>query len=326
MQRRKLHKMFCAGALALVAMASQAQKKIAKVGFLATGDLSATPRILSSFKERMHALGWVEGQNVQYLVLSADGYVDRLDALARRMVEEKVDVIVAGPPSSAVAARKATKLTPIVMGNVPDPITLGLAASLARPGGNVTGVSSQTSVLVAKQMELLKLLLPGAKRIGMLVNDSNPSAVAFRETAATAASALQMTLFVAAANQPQDMAAAIQRLARDGVQAVVVPADPMFLGARIVLNELLAKANQPAAFGNRDHALDGALVSYAPDIIENFRIAAGYVDRILKGADPAQLAIGQSDKIELTVNQKTAKALGIVIPQSVLLRADEVIR
>lgn len=302
-----------------------AQKKVARVGFLATGAVTASPHILVGFKDSLRALGWTEGSNIEFLVLTADGYVERLDALAQQMVREKVDVIVAGPPPSAVAARKATLTIPIVMGNVPDPVALGLVASLARPGGNVTGVASQTSALVGKQFELLKEIVPGAKRFGVLYNEKNPSAAAFRDAAAKAAASLRVSLVEAAADQPGGLATAIERLVREGAQTVVVPADPMMLGARGVLNALLAKARLPAAFANRDHALDGALVSYAPDIGENFRIAARYVDRILKGANPAQLPVEQSSKVELMVNLNTAKGLGLTIPRSVLLRADQVI-
>lgn len=260
------------------------------------------------------------------MLLSADGYVDRLDGLARAMVEQKVDVIVAGPPPSAIAARNATRTIPIVMGNVPDLVALGLVASLARPGGNVTGVSSQTNVLVGKQIELLKEVVPGEKRIGIVYNEKNASASAFREVAGKSAVSVRLSLVLAAANRPEDLAAAVQRLVKECAQAVAVPADPMMLQERRVLNDLLAKARLPAAFGNCDHALEGGLISYAPDILENFRLAAGYVDKILKGADPAQIPVEQSSKIGLLVNVTTAKKLGLTIPQAVLLRAEEVIR
>jgi putative ABC transport system substrate-binding protein len=317
------------GLIALVAalapMSGWAQRRIARVGFLGAGALSASPRILAGFKDRMRSLGWIEGGNVEYLVLAADGYIERLDALAQQMVRENVEVIVAGPPPSAVAARKATRTIPIVMGNVPDPVALGLVTSLARPGGNVTGVSSQTSALVGKQLELLKEIAPGARHFGVLYNEKNPSAEAFRAAAANAAASLRVALIESRAGQPGELAAAVQRLAREGAQAVVVPADPMMLGARGVLNSLLAAARLPAAFANSDHAQDGALLSYAPDIVENFRMAAGYVDRILKGANPAELPVEQSSRFELVVNLKTAMVLGLKIPQSLLARADRVI-
>ena len=310
---------------ALAPVAARAQKRVARVGFLGTGALSASPHILAGFKDGMRSLGWTEGSNVEYLVLAADGYVERLDALAQQMVRENVDVIVAGPPPSAVAAHKATRTIAIVMGNVPDPVALGLVTSLARPGGNVTGVSSQTSALVGKQFELLKEFVPGVKRVGVLYNQKNPSVAAFRDAATKAAASLRLALVESAADQPGELAAAVQRLVREGAQAVVVPADPMMLGARGVLNSLLGTARLPAAFANGDHTLDGALLSYAPDIVENFRMAAVYVDRILKGANPAQLPVEQASRFELVVNLKTAKTLGIKIPQSVLLRADRVI-
>jgi len=310
---------------ALAPAMAWAQKRVARVGFLGAGALSASPHILAGFKDRMRSLGWIEGSNVEYLVLAADGFIERLDALAQQMVRENVDVIVAGPPPSAVAARKATRTIPIVMGNVPDPVALGLVASLARPGGNVTGVASQTSALVGKQFELLKEVVPGTKHFGVLYNEKNPSANAFREAAVKAAASLRVVLVEARAGQPGELAAAVQRLAREGAQAVVVPADPMMLGARGVLNSLLGTARLPAAFANSDHALDGALLSYAPDIVENFRMAAGYVDRILKGANPAELPVEQASRFELVVNLNTAKVLGLKIPQPLLARANRVI-
>lgn len=317
------------GAAPLAALApatAWAQKRVARVGFLGTGALSASPHILAGFKDRMRSLGWIEGSNLEYLVLAADGFVERLDALAQQMVRENVDVIVAGPPPSAVAARKATRTIPIVMGNVPDPVALGLVASLARPGGNVTGVSSQTSALVGKQFEVLKAIAPGARRFGVLYNEKNPSTGAFRDAATRATASMRVALIESRANDPGELGAAVQRLAREGAQAVVVPADPMMLGARGMLNSLLGTAHLPAAFANSDHALDGALLSYAPDIVENFRMAAVYVDRILKGANPAELPVEQASRFEMVINLKTAKALGLAIPQSLLLRADRVVQ
>ena len=302
-----------------------AQKKVARVGMLGTGTWTATPHLAEAFKRRMQELGWTEGRDVQYVWVGADGYFDRLDGLARGLVERKVDVIVAGSPPGAVAAAKATRTIPVVMGNVPDPVRLGLVASLARPGGNVTGVSSQTTSLVAKEIELLKQIMPGAKRIGVLLNEKNPNAAAFREAADKAAVTASVALAYAVADRPEDLEGAIKRLAKDGAQAIAVPADPMMLNARRALNAMLADAKIPAAFGNRDHAIDGGLVSYAPNIVQNFRMAAGYVNRILHGADPAQLPVEQSSTIELVLNLKTAKALGISIPSQVRVRADEVI-
>ena len=323
MNRRSFVAIVAAGVL--MPVDSFAQGKIVRVGMLGTGTWTATPHLAEAFKRRMQELGWTEGREVEYVFVGADGYFERLDGLARGLVERKVDVIVAGSPPGAVAAAKATRTIPIVMGNVPDPVRLGLVASLARPGGNVTGVSSQTTALVGKEIELLKQILPGAKRMGVLLNEKNPNAAAFRESGDKAAATAGVALSYAVANRPEDLEAAIQRLAKDGAQAIAVPADPMMLNARRALNGLLAEARLPAAFGNRDHAIDGGLVSYAPNIVQNFRMAAGYVNRILRGADPAQLPVEQSSTIELVLNLKTAKALGISIPSQVRVRADEVI-
>jgi putative tryptophan/tyrosine transport system substrate-binding protein len=317
----------CVAIAALLALPrlARAQKKIARIAMLATGTWSSNPELVDAVRQRLKELGWTEGRDIEFRLVGADGYVERLDALAQQLVADKVDVIIAGPPTSAVAARKATQKIPIVMANVPDPVALALAASLARPGGNVTGVSSQTTVLVAKELELIREILPGAKRIGLLYNEKNPAASVFIDTATKAAPSFGMTLVLSTANKPDELAAAIQKLVKDKAQAVAVPADPMMLVSRGVINELLAKARLPAVFGNRDHPLEGALASYAPDIRENFRMAAGYVDRILRGADPATLPIEQSSKIELILNLRTAKALGITVPRALLMRADRVI-
>jgi len=304
---------------------SIAQKKVVRVGLLGTGSWKTNSHISEGFKRRMQELGWTEGRDIEYVLVDADGYIDRLDAIAGALVEQKVDVIVAGPPPSAAAAAKATRTIPIVMGNVPDPVGLGLVTSLARPGGNVTGVSSQTTALVGKEIELLKQILPGAKRIGVLLNEKNPNAGAFRETADKASAVAGVALSYSVANRPDDLEAAVQSLAKLGVQAIAVPADPMMLASRRALNALIAATKLPAAFGNRDHVLDGGLVSYAPNIVQNFRIAAGHVNRILRGADPAQLPVEQANTIELVLNLRTAKALGIAIPPQVRVRADEVI-
>ena len=322
-QRRRL---LLLGALSAIAPpAALSQRKVARVGTIYVTSIAAGAQYISAFKQRLHDLGWVEARNIEYVMLAAEGSAERLDSLARDLVERKVDVLLGGPPNVAVALHRATRTIPIVMANVPDPVALGLVASLARPGGNVTGISSQTNVLVAKQIELLKEILPAAKRIAMLYSPQNPSAGAFREVAGKAAVFLRVSLDFAPVERPEELEAVVQRVAKDGAQALVVPADPVMLSLRLRLNAALAKVRLPAAFANRDHALDGALLSYAPDLVDNFRLAAGYVDRILKGANPADLPVGQSETIQLVVNLKTAKALGIALPQAVLLRANEVI-
>lgn len=325
MNERRRH-ILLAGALAVITpSAALSQKKFARVGILGVTSLAAGAPYSSAFKQRLHDLGWIEARNIEYVMLAAEGSVERLDSLARELVERKVDVLLAGPPNVAVALHRATRTIPIVMANVPDPVALGLVASLARPGGNVTGISSQTNVLVAKQIELLKEILPTAKRIALLYSPQNPSAAMFREVAGQAAAFLRVSLEFVPVHRPEELEAVLQRVARDGAQAVVVPADPVMLSQRLRLNAELARVRLPAAFANRDHALDGALLSYAPDLVGNFRLAAGYADRILKGANPGDLPVGQSESINLVVNLKTAKALGITIPQGVLLRANEVI-
>lgn len=323
-RRRKLLAALGAGLFAVPALA-QVLRRPARVGLLAAGG-TTTRYVFEAVKGRLRELGYVEFRNVEYLYVSADGYTERLEPLARELVASKVDVIVAGPPSSVLAAYKATRTIPIVMGNVPDPVGLGVVSSLARPGGNVTGVSSQTEALVQKKIELVREVFPQARRIGILLNESSPNAPAYWSNAEKAGASLRLALVKAVANKPEQIEQAIGSLARERVQAIVVPADALFLLHRRPLNELIGILRLPGVFTNREHVVDGGLISYAPHILENYRLAAEYVDKILKGAKPAELPVQQSNRIELMVNLKTAKALGITIPQSVLLRADEVIQ
>jgi len=299
---------------------------IRRVGYLGVNSLATIGHLIEAFKQGMQDLGWLEGKNVEYRFLSAAGDVDRLDALVSELIERKVDVIVVPSAPVARAAQRATKVIPIVMTSVANAVGNGFVASLARPGGNITGISSQGEDVVGKLIEILHEVAPGARRIAILLNEGNPSHAVFWAGAQAACATLGLIAVRVGASAPAQLAAAVEQIVSQRSQAVVVAADPMYLGERARLQELMQTTRLPVAYGLREHVAAGGLLSYAADQVTNFRYAATWVDKILKGAKPADLSVEQPIRFELLINLKTAKALGITIPKTVLLRADEVIR
>jgi putative ABC transport system substrate-binding protein len=272
-------------------------------------------------------LGYVEGQNV---VIEGRWYGDRperLPALVAELVRLQVDVIVAGTAPSPEAAKRATSTIPIVMANHPDPVASGLVASLARPGGNVTGLSSVAPELSGKQLQLLKGILPSLSRVTVLSNPTIPSqALSVREVE-VAARSLKVRHQVVEARAPGEFAGAFSTATRERAGALIVLGGSVFFAHRARLVELAAQSRLPAMYGVREFAQVGGFMAYGADIRDSWRrAAAGYVDRILKGAKPADLPVEQPTKFELMINLKTAKALVLTIPPSVLARADEVIQ
>jgi putative ABC transport system substrate-binding protein len=292
--------------------------------------LSATiPRALllrAAFTQGMNDLGWLEGKNVEYRFAYADGAVDRLDARASELIAQKVEVIVAVSPAATRATQRATKTIPIVMASVSNAVDNGFVASLARPGGNSTGTTNQQEEVLGKLIGALHEVTPAARRIAILLNESNPSQAAYWAAAQRACAALDLVALRVVASAPAQFGAAIEQIARQQSQAVVVVRDGMYLNERTKLQELMQTSRLPVAYGFRDHVIAGGLFSYAADPVVDFRYAAKYVDKLLKGAKPADLPIEQPTKFELVINLRTAKALGLTIPQSLLLRADEVIQ
>src|SRR5262252_8788123 len=310
----------------LVAGAQQAGK-VPRIGFLGVTSPSDRPPLLDAFRQRLRELGWVEGQNVVIDYRYAEGRVDRLPDLAAELVRLKVDLIVASAGTQvATAAKNATETIPIVMIAVRDPVGTGLIASLARPGGNVTGVSGSAGLeWVAKQLELLKETVPKIRRVAILSNPDNAyHQLAIREVN-VAARSLGVQLQLLEARGPNEFDGAFAAMAKERVGALLVLSDAIFSSHRTRLADLAARSRLPAAYGVRDSVEAGGLMSYGPSILDSYRRAATYVDKILKGAKPAELPVEQPTKFELVINLKTAKALGLTIPQSVLLRADQVI-
>ncbi len=299
---------------------------IRRVGILHVGSDADGVGLRTPFKRGMHDLGWLEGKNVEYRVVAADSDVNRLDALARELVEGKVDVIVAGASLAVRAAQRATKTIPIVMAGVADPVGQGIVTSLARPGGNITGIANQADELLSKLIQLLHEVAPQSRRVAILLNESNPRGAAlFRAAGERACAALGLIAVWVVASVPTELTGAVEQIVRQRAQAVVVVADPLYFSERFKLQALLQATGLPVACGHRENVVAGGLLGYTSNFAAVFRYMAKFVDKILKGARPADLPIEQPTRFELVINLKTAKALGLAIPSSLRLRADEVI-
>jgi ABC-type uncharacterized transport system substrate-binding protein len=299
---------------------------IRRVGWLSLGSETSVAHLRAAFTQGMQDLGWLEGKNVEYRIAYADGDIGRLDALANELIVQKVEVIVVGTWQAARAAQRAAKTIPIVMTGIANAVGAGLVASLAEPGGNITGITSQQEEVVGKLIEILHEVTPGARRIAILLNETNPSHAVFWAGAQSACAALDLVALRVVASAPAQLGAAVGEIIRQRSQAVVVLADGMYYAERAKLQALMQTTRLPVAYLLRDHVVAGGLLSYTSDLEATFHNAAKYVDKILKGAKPADLPVEQPTKFELVINLKTAKALGLTIPQSLLLRADEVIQ
>jgi putative ABC transport system substrate-binding protein len=315
-------------AVPLVAEAQQAGK-VPRIGFLAL-NLAPNPHLHEAFRQGLRDLGYVEGRNVVIEIRDAEGTHQRLPAFAAELVALKVDVIVTGGGTpAALAAKQATKTIPIVFASAPDPVTDGLVTSLARPGGNVTGLSNLNPELVGKCLEQLKQAVPGVSRVAVL---RQPGAADERtekdmlKAADVAARALRVRLLFVEARGPADFDRAFSNMTRARAGALTAWGSAMFFSERRRLLDLAAKNRLPAVYPQREFVDAGGLMAYGPDLADLFRRAATYVDKILRGAKPGDLPVEQPTKFELVVNLKTAEALGLTIPQSVLGRADEVIQ
>jgi putative tryptophan/tyrosine transport system substrate-binding protein len=304
----------------LAARAQQGGKKYIIGRFFAGS--APNPDVLT---EALRELGWVEGENVAFERRYAENRLERLPEMAADLVRLKVDVIVAGGTLAPLAAKRATSTIPIVMAAAGDPLGSGLVASLARPGGNVTGMSMMVPDLSGKWLELLRDILPGLARVAVLWNSDNPySAIGFKETQ-SAARTLGIEVQSLEVRSPDDFDRAFEAAQRHHPDALVTVSDPLTLDHTKLIADFTAGQRLPSVHGAKEFAAAGGLVSYGANIADVVRRAAGYVDKILKGAKPADLPVEQPTKFELVINLKTAKALGVTIPPSLLARADEVI-
>ena len=312
-----------AAAWPLAARAQQA-RKLPTIGFLGAATPSVASQWVTSFEKRLRELGWIEGRTVAIEYRWAEARTERYSEIAAELVGLKVDVIVTWASAPVLAAKQATMLIPIVFAAQMDPVGAGVVASLARPGGNVTGLSIQQTDTASKRLELLREVVRNLGRLAILGNAGAPGAVLeMREVQATART-LGLEVTTREIRQAEDIAPAIEAL-KSRADALYVATDPLVFTNRIRINTLALGARLPTIYGSREYVDAGALMSYGPNFSDLFRRAADYVDKILRGAKPGDIPVEQPTKFELVINLKTAKALGLTVPPNLLTTADEVI-
>ena len=310
-------------------LAARAQQsvKVPRIGYLSPGSSSPGPFARhDAFREGLRELGYVEGRNIAIEYRFADGKFDRLAELAAELVGLKVDVIVAAVTQASLAAKNSTSTIPVVMMSVGDPVGSGLVSNLARPGANVTGTSSMTNDVMGKTLALLKESVPRAVRVALLRNPGNVvfQSQIWHETEAAARS-LGLELQPFGARSPDELDGTFAAIAGARADALLVQPDPILGGQLSRIVDLAHKSQLPAMYGAREYAVAGGLMAYGPDYAERYRRAAAYVDKILRGTKPGDIPVEQPTKFEFVINLKTAKALGLDVPPTLLARADEVI-
>jgi putative ABC transport system substrate-binding protein len=327
MDRRRF---LIASAVSAIAPAAMAQQpgKVYRVGYLSTPTRDSVQRALEAFLRKLRELGWIEGQNLIIEYRWAEGDVQRLPSLAAELVRRNVDLIVAPAASAALAAKNTTSTIPIVMMFPSDPVELGLVASLNRPSGNVTGTTyAPGSGLLAKQLELLKEAVPRATRVAVLANPVDPTYTPqMQASLQAAAQTLRIRLQRVEARGPDEFETAFASMTHERADALIGSGSSTYLVHRTKLAELAIKARLATMYGYREMVEGGALLAYGVNMADFIGRAAAYVDKILRGAKPADLPVEQPATFELVINLRTAKALGLTIPQALLLRADEVIQ
>ena len=299
--------------------------KPARIGRLSPLSAEADTRNMQAFRKGLTDLGWVEGRTFVLESVFADGDDGRLPALAVDLARRHVDVILTGSTLGAAAAKKATSTIPIVMVTTGDPVVEGLVMSLARPGGNVTGITALGHVLNVKRLELMKQAVPGITRVGVLINPVSPYTPGFLKERDSAARALGVELRLLEAHDGASLEKVLTGLGKERVGAVMVQTNAFFITERRRIVDLIARSRLPAVYGERQSVDAGGLMFYGASLAEMYREAAAFADKVLKGARPADIPVEQPTKFELVINLKTARTLGITIPRSVLVRADQVI-
>ncbi|WMT72857.1 ABC transporter substrate-binding protein [Bradyrhizobium sp. Ash2021] len=314
------------GGAAVWPMAARAQQagKLPTIGFFSPRSAAAARRSVAALVQRLGELGWIEGRTVAIQYRWADEHDEQLAAIADEFARLKVDVIVTHATAPVRAAKQATAVIPIVFASAADPVSNGLVASLSRPGGNVTGISSLTVELAGKRLELLRELISSVHRLAIMSNADGPGAVREMADAQAAARTLGLEIVTSEIRRAEDIAPAFEAL-KGRADALYVVTDPLVNTNRIRINALALGARLPTMHGSRDYVEAGGLISYGPDVLSMYRRAAELVDKILRGAKPADIPVEQPTRFNLVVNLKTANALGLAIPEAFLARADQVI-
>ena len=329
MSSRRAFVLMIAGGMLGTRIAAKAQQpvKVYRLGYLSQPTRESVAQAVDAFLKKLRELGWIEGQNLVIEYRWAEGDAERLPGLAAELVRDKVDLIVAPAGTAALAAKKATSTIPIVMIFPIDPVELGLVTSLRRPGGNVTGTTFAASPeIFGKQLQLLKEAVPRASRVALLENPADPTWSVQHTSVEAAARAMGVRLQSTTARGPEELDAAFAAMARERADALLVSGSSVYIVHRKRLAELALKHRLPSMFSYREMVEAGALMGYAVNMSDFIGRSAIYVDKILRGASPADLPVEQPTKFELVINLKTAKALGLTIPPSLLQRADDVIQ
>ena len=313
----------CSVSWALVAQAQQ-PTKLPTIGYLGSGTLAAESQRMAAFVQRLRELGWTEGRTLIIDYRWAEGRSERVTDIAAEFVRDKVDLIFASGTEAALAVKKATALIPIVFPVAGDPVGSGMVASLARPGGNVTGLSNLAADLAPKRLEILRDMFPRLDRLAIMANVSTPGAVLEMHEFQEAARALRLEVIPLEIRRTEDIAPALESL-KGPVGSLYVVGDPLVNLNRVRINTFALVGRLPTMYVQREYVEAGGLMSYGPNFLNMFRRAADYVDKILRGAKPADLPVEQPTKFDLVINLVTARALGLTVPPTVLARADEVI-
>jgi putative ABC transport system substrate-binding protein len=331
-QEKPMNKKFLISIFVVVILAfvhpaeAQQPKKVPRIGILLTGSPSSSKEVVEPLQQGLRDLGYTVGQNITIEHRYAEGMAERLPNLAAELVQLKVDIIVVGGSLATQAAKNATKTIPVVMTNVNDPVGIGLVASLAHPGGNVTGLSNVGSDLGGKQLELLKEASPKVSRVAVLSDSAIPGNVLWLGEMKVAAEALRITLQPVDVHHPNDFQRAFSAIKKEHASALSALRNSVNNNYRARIVDFAAKSRLPAIYPDSEFVEVGGLMSYGPNFADLFRRAATYVDKILKGRKPADLPVEQPMKFELIINLKAAKQIGLTIPPNVLARADKVIR
>jgi putative ABC transport system substrate-binding protein len=326
MMKRREFISLLGGAAAAWPLAARAQQagKLPTIGFLGSGTPSVQGQRVAAFVQRLRELGWIDGRDLAIEYRWAEGRDKRYTEIAAEFARLKVDVIVTSATPATLAAKQATAVIPIVFVNALDPLGIGLVASLARPGGNATGLSGQGLDLVGKRLELLREVVPDLRRLAVMADVGNPVSVLEMAEAQAAARRLSLEVTTSEIRRAEDIAPAFEAL-RERTDALYLCADPLMNANRTRINILAVGARLPTMHGNRGYVEAGGLMSYGANVLDQYRRAADFVDKILRGAKPADLPVEQPTKFDFVINLTTAKALGLTVPEALLARADEVI-